>query len=123
LVAIVKAARQQHAFAQEIETAAAIHLGFDEFQSVDVALDWTGAPVDGESRAHRLPIAMQIATEAAQLRWTGALDFGYPAFELCPTPLVDEHHELLRQSPARGQLRNASGQKPQTGHDVPDADG
>jgi hypothetical protein len=81
---MVKIRCQQCAFAQEIETATAIHLVFDEFQSVDVAFDWTGAPVDGEARVHRMPIAMKIAAEAAQLRWTGALDLGYPAFELGP---------------------------------------
>jgi hypothetical protein len=103
-----KSVRQQHAFAQEIETATAIYLAFDEFQAVDVAFDWTGAPVDGEARVHRPPIAMKIAAEAAQLRWTGALDFGYPAFELGPTSLADQHHKLLRQSPARGQLAGAA---------------
>lgn len=53
---------------------------------------------------HRQPIAAEIPTETAQLRWAGAVNVGDPVLELGSTSLADEHHEALRQSTARGQL-------------------
>jgi hypothetical protein len=104
LAAFVKSTREQHAFAQEIETTTAIHLAFDQFQPVDVAFNRTGAPVNREAGVHRLPIAVKIPTEAAEFRRSGGLDVANPLFELGSTSLANKDHESLCQYPACGQL-------------------
>jgi hypothetical protein len=70
------------------------------FDAVDVALDGTGTPVDGETGVYSQPIAMEVPAEAAQLRWAGAVDNGDPLIELGPTSFTDQDHESLGQSPA-----------------------
>ena len=62
---------------------------------VDVPLNGPRAPVDGESGLHSQPIAVEIAAEAAQFRWTSGLDISYPLIELGTASLTDKNHESL----------------------------
>jgi hypothetical protein len=66
--------------------------------------------VDGESGLHSQPIAVEIAAEAAQLRWTCSLNIGNPLIELGPASLTDKDHESLCQSTAHSQLGTSPAQ-------------
>src|SRR5215471_470922 len=101
---------QQHAFAKEVEGAAAIHLAFDQFEPVDVAFDRTRTPMHSEAGVHRLPITVKVAAEAAKLRRTGALNIGDPVLEVGSTSLADQDHKTLRQAPAGSQFAAAATQ-------------
>ena len=63
-----------------------------------------GAPVDREASVHGRSIAVKIPTEAPEFWWAGAVNIGDAVFDLASTSLADQDHELLRQTPARGQL-------------------
>jgi hypothetical protein len=76
-------------------------LAFEQFDPVDVPLNGTRAPVDGESGLHSQPIAVEIAAEAAQFRRTCGLNIGNPLLELGSASLPDKDHESLCQSPTR----------------------
>jgi hypothetical protein len=60
--------------------------------------------VDRESSLHSQPIAAEVAAETAQFWWTGALNVRNPLLKLSAASLANNDHELLRQSPACGQL-------------------
>jgi len=106
----VVSAGQKNTFSQEIELGPAEHLALYQLQPVDIAFHGTGTPVDGEASMHSLPITVQIPTEATELGRAGALNIGYPVFELGPTSFADQDHEALRQSPTYGQFAAASTQ-------------
>jgi len=78
--------------------------------AIDIPLNGTGAPVDSESGLHRQPIAVEVAAEAAQFWWAGALNTRNPLFKLGSASLANKDHESLCQSPACGQLAAPSAQ-------------
>ena len=93
---LMRTAGQQHSLAQQVELGPTEHLAFDQFDPVDVPLNGTRAPVDGESGLHSQPIAVEIAAEAAQFRRTCGLKI----------------NGLLQQSIDRAESRVAHGQGP-----------
>jgi hypothetical protein len=79
-------------------------LPFDQFETIDIPFNWTGAPMHSETGVHCQPVAAEVAAEAAQLRRTGGLHIRNPLFELTRAPLADKDHKSLRQSSTYGEL-------------------
>jgi hypothetical protein len=85
---------EQDAFAKEIEAGAAEHLAFQHFQSVDVALDGTGAVGQGQSVADGVEVAAEVAGEARKRSQAVPFDVGDPAFEAVTVAAGRHHGEL-----------------------------
>src|SRR6266508_2304991 len=74
----------------------AIHLPFDQLETIDTPFDWTGAPVHTETGVYSRPIAVEIAAEAAEFRWACGLHVRNPFLQLARASLADQNHESLR---------------------------
>ena len=55
-----------------------------------------------EPGAYSRPIAVEVATEAAELRWAGGVHVRNPLVQLARTSLAHKEHKSLSQSSTRG---------------------
>src|SRR4029450_6184110 len=88
---------QHEAAAQEVEARPTKHLAFQHFQPVNVPLDGTRTPGQGDSRFHRFVILVQPGSEALYgVHGTrgGAREPGIEALRL---QWADEGGKVLRQ--------------------------
>jgi hypothetical protein len=99
-----ESARQQDPLTQQVEFRSAKHLPLDQFETIDIPFNWAGAPVDRKSGAYSRPVAVEIATEAAEFRWAGGVRVRNPLAELAGASLADKDHEALCQSSTCGYL-------------------
>jgi hypothetical protein len=66
----------EHAAAQEIEAGPTVHVAFDELQTVDVPLDWSGAPRFAQGGMDSVIILPQADGEAFDVTARRLLDPG-----------------------------------------------
>ena len=71
--------RNQNAAAKKVITSTAIHGPFQQFQPIDLSLDWTGAPRFNECCRYGVVIAIDATDERIELRTSGT---GQPVLEL-----------------------------------------
>jgi Mg2+ and Co2+ transporter CorA len=78
------------AAAQEVETGAAVHGALDNFQPVDLALDWTGAPGQRQGGMDGFDILTEAPRETFEAAVFGGAD---PSVELVGQSLPDHGRE------------------------------
>jgi hypothetical protein len=67
----------KHPTTQEVETGAAVHGSFDHLQSIDLSLDRTGAPGQGQSRMDGIAILTKALGKAFPDYAVSSADFGW----------------------------------------------
>lgn len=103
-------ARQQYALPQQVKFRSAKHLPFDQFETIDIPFNWTGAPVHRKTGVYRQPIAVKVAAEATEFRWASVVYLRDPLIELARAPLTNQDHESLCKSSTCGEFTALSAQ-------------
>ena len=87
---------QQHAFTEQVESSPAEHLPLCHLKLVHIALYGSGAPALGQARVDGIPVATQVAAEAAQFGRTSLLHIGDPLIQLATAAFTYQTQEMLR---------------------------